>query len=337
MKFLDLKTIKILLLTIKEMNVLDIYSKNFLEQADRGFFYNCMTDKLDVAKWLYNCGISSDYNYNYTFRECCGHGFLNMAQWLYLLGHVTSTEKIYWGLFSHDGEPIDNCSTIQNAFCIACEKGHLDVMQWLYMLHKDNLSSIDKNNYHIDIHFDNEYAFRIACKCGYMDIAQWLVQISLDEINIYAKKSSISGHNAFENACSNNRLDIAKWLEQIDKNDRISCMDIDDLFRRVCLDNYLEMAKWLYSHWEIDLTVHNDWLDDVCTFGGFLFMKACHNGHEDMAKWLYSLGRNVNGATDQSANNEPIVVDLFANNEYLLKKAITPAKFDCDWLLDYEY
>ena len=41
MNFLDLNTIKNLLLTVKEMNIFDNYSKDILVKANKGFIWNC--------------------------------------------------------------------------------------------------------------------------------------------------------------------------------------------------------------------------------------------------------------------------------------------------------
>src|SRR5689334_20961946 len=78
MNFLDLDSIKKLILTVREMNVLDNYSKNILLTADKGFYWNCENGYLDAAKWLYNI----DLDYKRAFRLACKKGHLDIAQWL---------------------------------------------------------------------------------------------------------------------------------------------------------------------------------------------------------------------------------------------------------------
>ena len=70
MNFLDLKTINNLLLSVKEMNVLDNYSKDLLVKANKGFNYNCKNGHLTVAKWLYSLGgVNIHADDEYAFRQ----------------------------------------------------------------------------------------------------------------------------------------------------------------------------------------------------------------------------------------------------------------------------
>ena len=89
MNFLDLTTINNLLLTIKEMNVLDNYSKDILVKAKHGFIWNCMHGNLAVAKWLYwSCDINIHANNEDAFTWSCACGHLTIAKWLYSLDKV---------------------------------------------------------------------------------------------------------------------------------------------------------------------------------------------------------------------------------------------------------
>ena len=142
MNFLDFKTIKNLLFTVKEMNVLDSYSKDLLIKAKKGFIYNCLDGHLTVAKWLYSIDeVNIHYNNEQAFRWSCGYGHLAVAQWLYSLGEVN---------IHADNE----C-----AFRWSCDAGHLTVAQWLYSLGN------------VNIHADNEYVFKCAYSFKYIKLA----------------------------------------------------------------------------------------------------------------------------------------------------------------------
>ena len=72
MNFLDLDTIKNIILTIKEMNVLDNYSKELLSNAKNGFNLNCVRGNLNVAQWLYFLGdVNIHADDEYAFRWSC--------------------------------------------------------------------------------------------------------------------------------------------------------------------------------------------------------------------------------------------------------------------------
>ena len=177
MKFLDLRTIKNLLLIVKEMNVLDNYSKDLILAAARGFEWNCKKGNLDVAMWLYARRSSSNISFNLekAFEVACGNDHLTVAKWLYSIGGVNIHA--------------DN----EYAFRWACRSGHIDVAQWLYCISG------------VNIHADNEYAFRCACRSGHIDVAQWLY--SIGGVNIHA-----DNEHAFVSSSKNGHLVIAQWL-----------------------------------------------------------------------------------------------------------------------------
>src|SRR5258708_5575801 len=90
-KFLDLNTIENIILTIKEMNVLDNYSKDFLLKSKKGFSWNCKNGHLNVAQWLYSLGgVNIHADNEYAFGCSCENGHINVAQWLYWLGTNSS-------------------------------------------------------------------------------------------------------------------------------------------------------------------------------------------------------------------------------------------------------
>ena len=89
MKFLDLSSIKNIIMTVSEMNVLDAYSKDILRKASKGFYYNCKKGHLIVAQWLYSTdNVDIHDNNECTFRWSCENGHLDVAQWLYSLGNI---------------------------------------------------------------------------------------------------------------------------------------------------------------------------------------------------------------------------------------------------------
>jgi hypothetical protein len=81
------------------------------------------------------------------FRDACGRGHLDLAQWLY-----QTKPTIYISAF--DGL----------AFRGACMEGHLDVAQWLYTI---------KPNINIS-HSGFDQTFRFVCYNQHLDVAQWL-------------------------------------------------------------------------------------------------------------------------------------------------------------------
>src|SRR5580692_3090729 len=54
--FLDMDTIKNVILNVKEMNILDNFSKEFLSKAKKGFLWNCSKGRINVAQWLWSLG-----------------------------------------------------------------------------------------------------------------------------------------------------------------------------------------------------------------------------------------------------------------------------------------
>ena len=199
MNFLDLKTIKNLLLTVKEMNVLDDYSKDLLAKAKKGFTWNCKNGHLTVAKWLYSRGgVNIHANEENAFRLSCEYGHLTVAKWLYSLTGV-------------------NIHAVnEDAFAFACEKGHLAIAQWLYSLDEgmdrtDPYSLARTGQGGVNIHVDDEYAFRHCCENGHLALAEWLY--SLDRVNIH-----VHNEYAFRYCCENGHLTIAKWLYSLGVN-----------------------------------------------------------------------------------------------------------------------
>ena len=151
MNFLDLITINNLLLTVKEMNVLDEHSKDLIIKANKGFIWNCKSGHLTIAKWLLPAlnkvsGLDVYDCYKCAFRRSCLNGRLAVAQWLY----------------SMDQYKIDIHADNEYVFRRSCERGHLAVAQWLYSIGG------------VDIHINEEYAFNMSCLNKHLPVAQWL-------------------------------------------------------------------------------------------------------------------------------------------------------------------
>ena len=130
MNFLDLNTIKNMLLTVKEMNILDNCSKDLLVKADKGFIWNCRQGHLTVAKWLYSVGggeVNVNVDKKYAFIWSCHYGHLTVAKWLYSLGGI------------------DVRADDESAFLWSFIKGHLTVTLWLYSLGQINIHADSKS------------------------------------------------------------------------------------------------------------------------------------------------------------------------------------------------
>ena len=217
MNFLDLKTIETVILNIKEMNVLDNFSKQFLAKAKKGLFWNCQKGHLDVVQWLYFSRSTDIHSTNnYAFKLACEKGRLDLAKWLY---HI----DIGYYLSS------DTLSFFGYAFDMACINGHLDVAKWLY-----NLSPSGNR---INIHAINKSAFGYVCANGKLDVAKWLHEVGAN-INGY------NGNNAFTRSCTNGHLEVAKWLWSVGVN--IHAYQ-ECAFIYACMQGKLDIAKWLYS------------------------------------------------------------------------------------------
>ena len=192
--FLDLHSIKILLLNVKEFNVFDNYYKKFLERATKGFAHNCLFGHFDVAQWLYSKGnIDISANNDLAFRYCCSNGHIAIAKWLLEI----ATPNIH--------------TYNEFAFRYACGNGHLVMAKWLYDISASDKSETSNGRMaskSINISIYDDCAFRWACKGGHLELAQWLY--SLGGVNIYAVDNYV-----FKWACKNGSLDLIRWLYTI--------------------------------------------------------------------------------------------------------------------------
>ena len=175
MEFLDLPTINNLLLTIKEMNVLDNYSKDLIIKANKRFVWNCQNGYLTVAQWLYSL---SDVNIHvideYAFRRSCSNGHLTVAKWLYSLGEEIDQTDSY-ELASKKQCRVNIHTNEEYAFRWSCANGHLTVAKWLYSLGEgmdrtDPSSSCINGQSNVNIHARYNFAFNY----GNEDVLNWL-------------------------------------------------------------------------------------------------------------------------------------------------------------------
>ena len=294
MIFLDMNTIKNIILHVKIMNVLDNHSKNILDKTRRGFIWNCKKGYLDVAQWMYNLRISFNIctngkengeNVENAFKLSCANGHLTVAQWL----------------FSLDTTNINIHADNEFAFKKSCEYGHFVVAQWLY-----DLCEKDQNK--IDINDDYYYAYRYSCLNGHLAIAQWLHELRmvrniqlLDQLDQHALglAGEIIDQYVFGLACENGHLHIVKWLYSLGTiNIRAHK---DTAFKKSCEYGHLDVAQWLYylgrgQHDEInqhDGINQHDNIDiiNIHDSDEYAFRWSCIHGHLDVAQWLYSLGQ----------------------------------------------
>src|SRR5581483_4082882 len=68
MNYLDLASIKTIILNIKEMNVLDDFSKTILSNAKYGLSWNCEKGHLSTVQYLVEVGNSHRLSPNSTYR-----------------------------------------------------------------------------------------------------------------------------------------------------------------------------------------------------------------------------------------------------------------------------
>ena len=223
--FLDLSTINNLLFTVKEMNILDMYSKDLIVKANKGFEWNCQNGHLTVVQWLYSLDeVDIHVDNESAFRMTCQNGHLTVAQWLYSLGGVN--------IHAHDGYAfswscanghlpvakwlyslgVDTHANDEYAFLMSCGNGHLTVAKWVYSLGEemdrpDPSPLVRKKQGRVNIHTNNEYPFRLACLYGHLAVAKWLY--SLGGVNIYA-------HNKYAFKCANKG--ILNWLNNLPSN-----------------------------------------------------------------------------------------------------------------------
>lgn len=263
MNFLDFESIKNVILTVKEMSVLDSYSKKFLRRASKGYEWNSQKGHLDVVQWLYSHGDTRCTKQYWLercicckiFQSACENGHLVLAQWTRSLEcKGTNIPDVY-----------------KTAFYNSCLNGYLDVAQWLYSLKlPDTVPHPHKSikKYDITKKISEDHIFWNVCENGRLDVAQWLCSI--------VRISDFDYENGIVFACISGHLDVVQWLYPIAKNKYE--------YKNRCI-------KEAIKHKHIDII---QWLKQINNISNQDFFKiACGYDNIDIAQWAYSLG-NVN-------------------------------------------
>lgn len=322
MNFLDLGSIETIMLTVKEMNVLDSHNRDFLTSAKRGYLYLCKTGKLNIIQWMYK---HHDYEFliddvdSYKYEDidelernglkiACVNGHLNLVKWLCKKFHPSICG-------SDDGR---NNNYLRNILFIkACANGHIHVAKWLLEIGEGTRSgtrhSLDNINFykHDSCNSLNNTPLVVASSNNFVDIVQWLLE--LDATNGYYR-------NIFKNilekslndACINGHLDVSKLLWNYNK------IEYDFIiFKKVCKEGHLSVAQWLHTICVDKEKLHkyiclnDDENDDKGVFeddnGVFeddngVFELACTNGHWNVVQWLYTICDNNNNNNNGMEN-----------------------------------
>ena len=249
MNFLDLDSIKNIVLNVKYMSVLDSYSKLFLERATKGLHWNCMRGHLDVAKWILtaNKNIYTPYRYEQCFNIACFCGHIDVAKWLYLFDNIGD-----WMI-----EPSLNS---------ACQNGYLNTAIWLHSILKNKTVQL-----YVEL-------FIISCKRGHIGIVHWLCNFCNDIYTksynkIYDKYIYLCddqydpNHNIIKEtfilACENSYLDVAQFLfnKYLVNNDCKILMQYT--FRKACHLNRIDVAQWLHSTKMVDIHADQDYCYNI--------------------------------------------------------------------------
>src|SRR5581483_6050772 len=112
MNYLDLASIKTIILNIKEMNVLDDFSKTILSNAKYELIWNCQNGHLSTVQYLVSVGEDIHAHDNYAVRLASQNGHLATVQYLVSVGADIHADDNY-------------------AVRLASGNGHLATVQYL--------------------------------------------------------------------------------------------------------------------------------------------------------------------------------------------------------------
>src|SRR5581483_9167208 len=126
MSYLDLTSIKTIILNIKEMNVLDNFSKIILSNAKHGLVWNCKKGHLSTVQYLVSVGADIHVRNDNAIINASKNGHLSTVQYLVSVGA---------DIHAHNDYAIINAS----------KNGHLSTVQYLVSIGAD-------------IHAYNDYA-----------------------------------------------------------------------------------------------------------------------------------------------------------------------------------
>lgn len=274
MNFMDIKSIKKIILVSKKFNVLSENNKSFLLNASKGFIFCCRKGYINEAKWLWSFCKNITYNID-CFVYSCEYGHIDIAKWLFSLGKPSLNvlydavlnavkngyfEIVKW-LHSLGGLNINNCNKYSGytVFELCCMRGYFDLVIWLF-----NLDATG-NNYIGD-------ALSLSCKNGHTKIAKFLYG-NIKEYYFF------DDEKMFCDSCINGHIETAKWVHS-ERYTTIQNKHYQYTFHMCCRRGYLGVAQWIYSVCNINI-------NKMCTF-----FWSCGNGNMDSAEWLYSLGIN---------------------------------------------
>lgn len=251
--YLDLDTITILVRTLECANVLDIFSKNLLVNAKKGFSWCCQNGKLDAAKWLRHSSSTTKIKLrDDIFVKVCICGQIDVAKWLHSIGADIYERKKYFGK-----------NFEFNAFEMACINGHLELAKWLYSISIDHFSHSNRNSDFLTF----------VCRAGHLEIIKWLYSVGAD---LYTDKKTI-----FEWTCIDGQMDVAKWLCDIGAyKNSFFCLNLS------CLSGHFEITKWLYSFYDTNTNLNINRPNEKRD----MFITGCQSGNLELVKWLYDHG-----------------------------------------------
>ena len=154
----------------------------------------CLNGNIKLAKSL---PIPDDFRLEWIFKEVCGRGHLEMAQWIVAnTPDITTAYSAFTRSFLN-GE-LEVVSWIINKFenyitydhfKYACKYGYLNKLEYLWQKY----TNINKNE-----------LLEIACTNNRLEIVKWLMSMGAD---IFSNQQK-----GFINACENGHLNIVKLL-----------------------------------------------------------------------------------------------------------------------------
>ena len=215
----------------------------------------CISNKLEVAKYLWQLGLESYQlidifiNNAIVFKNACEYGNLEMFQWLCKIAKETFDEINFLEDYG------------DNLFALACRSGNLELVQWIYNLGIEH-------NVRINIHYNNEEPFKNACRSGNLKLVKWLLLISSsgDEINIH-----VDDDYPFQMACLSGNLELVQWLCEV-------------LYKyNIVTDVYFGIRD------DDDYPFATDTSNEMDSSYEDIFIAACNSGNINVVEYIWNL------------------------------------------------